>query len=302
MMTISRMAACALLPAAMALATAAPAQAHHETKQVCDEQGNCTTIAVSHEETRTEEPGSEETSSPQAPSTGTTPSGPSEPGYEPSFDMNDYDREAALAEWERQDPGAFNPITGEPAGPPPCGVLVVPYAYEACEDEETPEAPTAPRVTIEQVISMAMAKISLPKPAMGSAPCAGAGCKGTVGVPVWFWLEGNQWRTYSDSASAGDLTVSVSAKPSKLVWSLGDGQSVTCTSAGTPYTSSMGWASSPDCGLPNGYTKAGNYTATATITYDVTFGGDATGSTTVTRTSTEQVTVGEYQAVTSKRG
>lgn len=50
---------------------------------------------------------------------------------------------------------------------------------------------------------MAMAKISLPKPDMGSAPCTGAGCKGTVGVPVWFWLEGNQWKTYSDSASAG---------------------------------------------------------------------------------------------------
>lgn len=96
--------------------------------------------------------------------------------------------------------------------------------------------------------------------------------------------------------------MSVRAKPSKVVWSLGDGQSVTCTSAGTAYSSSTGWASSPDCGLPNGYTKAGNYTPTARITYDVAFGGDATGSTTVTLTSRMDVVVGEYQAVTSKSG
>ncbi|QBF45405.1 hypothetical protein [Janibacter limosus] len=302
MITFSKVTASVLLPAAMALATAAPAQADHQTKQVCDEQNNCTSIAVSHEETRTEEPGSEGHQS-EGQSTGNAPSGPSEPGYEVSFDMGDYDREAALAEWERQEPGAFDPTTGQPSGPPPCGVLVVPYVYEPCEaTPATPGTPTPPRVTIEQVISMAMAKISLPKPDMGSAPCTGVNCKGTVGVPVWFWLEGDQWKTYSDSASAGGLTVSVSAKPSKVVWSLGDGQSVTCTSAGTTYTSSMGWASSPDCGLPNGYTKAGNYTTTATITYAVTFGGDATGSTTVTSTSSEQITVGEYQAVTSKRG
>lgn len=147
MITFSRVAACVVLPAAMALATAAPAQAHHKTTEVCDSDGNCVTVAVSHEETQTEQPGSEghqseEHQSDETASTGNTPSGPSEPRYEVSFDMSDYDREAAFAEWERQDPDAFNPLTGEPAGPPPCGVLVVPYAYEACE--ETPATPGTP--------------------------------------------------------------------------------------------------------------------------------------------------------------
>ncbi|CAM4143960.1 hypothetical protein [Janibacter anophelis] len=213
-----------------------------------------------------------------------------------------YDRESAMAEWRERDPGAFDPITGMPSGPPPCDVFVIPYVYESCEGNEPEPAEPATTVTIEQVISMAMAQITLPKPAMGSAPCTDAECKGTVGVPVWFWLEGNQWKTYQDSASAGGLSVTVTAKPSQVVWDLGDGQTVTCTNAGTAYDAGKGWASSPDCGVPGGYTRAGDYTISASITYDVTISGDATGTDTVTRTSTADVTVGEYQSVVSSHG
>lgn len=248
-------------------------------------------------------------------SSGSGSSGFSQPGYSVPTTWDDYDRDATLAEWRRRDGGDFNGPDatlglpgatrpdGSPQGAPPCGILVVPYVFTPCEGQpNTPPAatPAQPQVTIFQVIQMAMAKIQLPAPDMGSAPCTDAGCKGTVGAPAWFWLEGDQWKTYSDSASAGGLTVSVSAKPSKVVWSLGDGQSVTCTSAGTPYSTSRGWASSPDCGIPSGYSKAGTYTMTASMTYDVTFGGDASSTTTLVRTSTSSVTVGEYQAVTTR--
>lgn len=160
---------------------------------------------------------------------------------------------------------------------------------------------TTTTVSIEEVVEQAKAKVKLPLPKIGSAPCADAGCQGTVGVPTWFWLDGDEWQSRSDSASVGGHSVTVTAKPSKVVWRLGDGQSVTCTGPGTKYEESMGWATSPDCGLPNGYKKAGSYTVTAELTYDVTVSGDATETETLTRSSSEEVTVGELQSVVSKK-
>lgn len=303
----SRMIAGVASATLLLMLSAAPASATSTTG--CeDATGVCITEGSEVVEETVTQPGSGQTSPGQSQSSGPSGQGSSEPGYSVPSTWDDYDREAAMAEWRRRSPESFGTslLTGstqQPTGAPPCGVLVVPYVYTPCEGEEPPEpAPQQPRVTIFQVINMAMAKIRLPAPDMGSAPCAEADCKGTVGVPVWFWLEGNQWRTYSASASAGGLDVSVTAKPSKVVWDLGDGQSVTCTSAGTAYDTSKGWASSPDCGVPGGYTQAGDYTVTASITYDVTFGGDASGTTTLTRTSTSDVTVGEYQSVVSSHG
>lgn len=158
-------------------------------------------------------------------------------------------------------------------------------------------ARTVTTVTVDEVVERAKAKIKLPKPNIGSAPCTDANCKGTVGVPVWFWLDGDEWQTRTDTASAGGNTVRVTAKPSKVVWKLGDGQSVTCDGPGTEYSESKGWATSPDCGLKDGYKSAGKYSVTADITYDVTVTGDANESETVTRSSSEPLTVREIQTV-----
>lgn len=94
--------------------------------------------------------------------------------------------------------------------------------------------------------------------------------------------------------------MTIKAKPSKVKWSLGDGQSVTCSSAGTPYEPSMGFTAGPDCGIKQGYQSAGRYTLTATVTYDVTFGGVASGTETVTQSSSERVTIGEAQAIVNQ--
>lgn len=196
-------------------------------------------------------------------------------------------------------------VYGVPQGAQ-CGVMPAPKCPEPTggapvQQVNAPGAPaqtvTTTTVTIEEVIEQAKAKIKLPKPTIGSAPCTGAGCKGTVGVPTWFWLDGSEWQEQSDSASAGGHSVTVTAKPSKVVWSLGDGQSVTCTGPGTKYVESMGWASSPDCGLPAGYKKAGSYTVTADLTYDVTVSGDANETESVTMSSSEDITVREIQVV-----
>ena len=318
-MTMTRIATGAASAALLLMTFVAPANAEgNGGGNGCNDNGQCSAWAQTETQEREEvdraeqAEQAEQAQQPAASNGAVAGGGDSDPGYRLPSTWEEYSAEEAMAEWRRRSPESFGPTglfgglddgSDQPTGTPPCGLLVVPYTYTPCEgEEEATDAPETPAVTIGQVISMAMARLSLPAPDMGSAPCADAGCTGTVGAPVWFWLEGDQWRTHSATASAGGLTVGIQAKPSKVVWKLGDGQSVTCTGAGTPYDTSKGWASSPDCGLPKGYTRPGSYTATATITYAVTFTGDASGSTTVTRSSTSNVTVGEYQAVGSRRG
>lgn len=149
--------------------------------------------------------------------------------------------------------------------------------------------------TPEMALTIAKAKLELDKPTMGTAPCTGQGCVGRVGVPVWLWTQ--EWQSKSVTATAGPHSITLTATPSKVVWSLGDGQSVTCTSAGTKYEKSMGWASSPDCGLSHGYKRMGHYTMTATMTWDVSWSGSLTGSETMTTSSSSPVRIGEIQVV-----
>ncbi len=57
-----------------------------------------------------------------------------------------------------------------------------------------------------------------------------AAWKYTVGVPMWMWVNQSA-TTYGPntaSASAGGITVTATAKVSKIVWQMGDGASVTC--------------------------------------------------------------------------
>lgn len=163
-----------------------------------------------------------------------------------------------------------------------------------------PARPAAPRVTREQVGQRAVDQLKLTAPSVGSAPCTEQGCQGTVGVPVWLWVEDGDGQALpqdSASASAGPYSVTATAKVSEVRWDLGDGQSITCTTPGTEFTKGMPWGSSPDCGFPHGWQKRGTYTLTATYVWDVSWSGSITGSDTQEISTTETVTVGEYQGI-----
>ncbi|SHH34576.1 ATP/GTP-binding protein [Streptomyces sp. 3214.6] len=126
----------------------------------------------------------------------------------------------------------------------------------------------------------------------------------TVGVPVWMWVNQSA-TTYGPniaSASAGGITVTATAKVSKIVWQMGDGASVTCNGPGTPYQASEGMAQSPTCGHLYSKTSAGSangkFQVTATSTWTIGWqGGGATGQLTEVRQSNVQVAIGEVQVV-----
>ncbi len=154
-------------------------------------------------------------------------------------------------------------------------------------------APAVPQFTPGDATRKALSLLVPPVPAIGSAPCHEAGCKGAVGVPVWLWTQ--PWTTETATATAGPYTVTATATPTQVVWTLGDGQQITCTTPGTAYDLKYGFTDSPDCGAR--YQKVGNHALTATMTYRVDWRGADQGSDVVTTTSSVPVRIGEYQVV-----
>ena len=147
---------------------------------------------------------------------------------------------------------------------------------------------------------MASARIRLDNPRIGSAPCTTAGCMGAVGVPVWMWVDGGL-PTRTATASVQGVSVTVTARMDRVDWSMGDGHTVTCYTAGTPYTTALGWRESPDCGYIYQQTSreqpGGTYPLRASAHWTIVFTGDYRATMNRTTTSVVQVKIGEYQTV-----
>ncbi|MGW1767317.1 ATP/GTP-binding protein [Streptomyces sp. NPDC002073] len=164
-----------------------------------------------------------------------------------------------------------------------------------------PESTTVDPAVLAQ---QALDKMLLRPPEIGITPKPGG--KGVLGMPVYLWTTTGP-ETYgpnSASASAGSVTVTATARVSKIVWSMGDGETVICTTAGTPYKPQYGIAPSPDCGhryeQPSSTTRTGKFHVTATSTWTIDWqvtGGGQTGQLSEVRTSSVDITVAEVQVV-----
>ncbi|MEU5524684.1 ATP/GTP-binding protein [Streptomyces sp. NPDC047860] len=161
--------------------------------------------------------------------------------------------------------------------------------------------PPVPQVDPQELAQRAVDSMTLLGPDIASPRAAG---KYTVGVPMWMWVNQSA-TTYGPntaSASAGGITVTATAKVSKIVWQMGDGASVTCNGPGTPYQASEGMAQSPTCGHVYSKTSAGakngKFPVTATSTWTIDWqGGGQAGQLTEIRQTNVQVAIGELQVV-----
>jgi len=105
--------------------------------------------------------------------------------------------------------------------------------------------------TPREVAQLAIADMKLTAINIGIAPKAADGSIGLVGMPVWMWVanpDQHTWGPITASASAGGITVTATARVLRITWEMGDGNQVTCTTAGTPYKAAYGNKKSPDCG------------------------------------------------------
>ncbi|MGL5827188.1 MAG: hypothetical protein ACRCYU_20580 [Nocardioides sp.] len=146
----------------------------------------------------------------------------------------------------------------------------------------------------------ALAMMNLRAVQIGIVPEDRPGSVGIIGLPTWMWVQSPSQSTFGPitrSASAGGYTVTATAKVSKVVWSMGDGKSVTCTGPGTPYADNYGKKSSPTCG--HTYTRQGRYTVTATSYWTLTWSGiGQSGTIPIDFATSTNVTMGESQVIT----
>lgn len=156
----------------------------------------------------------------------------------------------------------------------------------------------------EELARRALASIELLPPRAAVAPRKSKGA-GLVGLPVWMWASPGVGYFGPLTASASDrgLTVSITAKVDRIVWTMGDGKRVTCTGPGTAYKvdGPRAGLTSPDCGYHRGYLKAGTYRVSATTHWTVHWAssGGGSGDIAQTRTSgTVPIEIDELQVVT----
>jgi hypothetical protein len=152
----------------------------------------------------------------------------------------------------------------------------------------------------EQLAASAVNEMRLTGPEIGLS--IGPGQVGLVGVPVWLWtaVSPTTWGPNTATAAIPGLSVTASAQATRIVWNLGDGSTVECANAGTPYV--VGGIASPTCGHVYRVSSAGQpgdaFSVTATTTWRVTWsGGGRSGVLTVTHSSSTTVRIGELQVL-----
>ncbi|GIF74772.1 hypothetical protein [Asanoa siamensis] len=165
-----------------------------------------------------------------------------------------------------------------------------------------------------ELANRALASLDLLPPELGIAPEPGKA--GLVGLPVWLWVpadtdpgdDESSWGPLTASESEGGVTVNLVAVVERIVWDMGDGNTVTCTNPGTPYVRQGG--RSPTCGY-DGYRvaskrsaagKAVPFEVSATTTWSVTWGvGDDQGNTiggVFRESDVAEILIDELQVVT----
>lgn len=118
-----------------------------------------------------------------------------------------------------------------------------------------------------------------------------------VNVPTWLWVDQGWWQTYEATATAGRVTVTVTARPTSTSWSVGDGNAIRC-GAGHQWQPGLP-ESATDCS--HTYRRAaGGLELSATVSLEVTWtsnigvGGSLPA---ISRTSAIDVVVNEIQAI-----
>ncbi|OIV37025.1 hypothetical protein BIV57_13405 [Mangrovactinospora gilvigrisea] len=126
-------------------------------------------------------------------------------------------------------------------------------------------APPDPAVLAQQAFN----KMKLAAPGIHFTPNNGKA--GIVGMPVWMWIDDSPtgWGPQTGTAAAGGISVTVTAKVTRALWDMGDGDSVPCTQPGEPYSKSYGNAMSPQCGYR--YQQTGNFRVQVTTHWSVTW-------------------------------
>ena len=117
----------------------------------------------------------------------------------------------------------------------------------------------------------------LPLPVPQTAPPA---TEGVVSVGMWFWTGGSSWTERSVTAwvptPTGVLWARTTARPARLVYSSGDGATVTCTGPGPVWTAAAGDSTPSPC--MHTFGRAGTYPGRLGIEWSISWVSNNGGS------------------------
>lgn len=152
------------------------------------------------------------------------------------------------------------------------------------------------------VARLARDQLGLLAPRIASSPRTAQ----LVQLPTWLWLAGG-WQDVLATASVPGVSVTATARPESITWSMGDGATVSCTGPGTPYRSGVDpRSSSPDCGHTYRRSSAGapghEFAVSATVHWAVTWSGAGQSGAfpELTTTSSARFRVVESQALNTR--
>lgn len=190
--------------------------------------------------------------------------------------------------------------SGEPGFPPDDGIGGT-AGNTAGQGGNAGPPPPAPA----DVALMALAQLRLENPKISVNPADGN--LGLVGLPVWMWINSQDkhvWSTewLSQPLNLGGVSVTAYARSVKVVWNMGDGNTVVCNGPGRPYQpSDLGDMSK--CGHKYVTTSRGKtgdkFTVTGTVYWEAYY-TDAAGSHPLpgmTGTDTTTTRIGELQVL-----
>jgi hypothetical protein len=167
-----------------------------------------------------------------------------------------------------------------------------------------PSDSSAPTVNPGELAVEALERAPLPQPQITMAPSPDI--PQLVNLATYLWLPAEQWEPETVSATAGGVTSTVTATPMRVVWDMGQGDTVVCNGPGLPYRPDLPDEHQPsDCHYTYRASSAGQpgqaFTVTATVEWETTWavsgapGGGSLG--TVSRSSSIDVRVAELQSL-----
>jgi hypothetical protein len=165
-----------------------------------------------------------------------------------------------------------------------------------------------PPPTPEELAQRALLAMQLKRINIGIAPKPGPNSMGLIGMPTWMWVANPTAQTFGpiERSITDVITVTARAEVERVVWNMGDGNTVTCTGPGTPYHESYGKRRSPDCGHAYTRTSANQpnkaYTVSATAYWVLRWTGPGGTSGTIQTdfSNQAQIQVGEMQVIITR--
>jgi hypothetical protein len=158
-----------------------------------------------------------------------------------------------------------------------------------------------------ELAERAVDRMALRAPRIGATPLDPDAAL-LVGMHAWFWLEDAGPRSHGPierTVTAGPVSVTARATVTKVVWQTGDGTTVVCRGAGTPWAPQRGTGPSPTCGhrydLPSADEPDGAYRVRATTHWRVEWdGAGQSGVLTFTMSGSRALRVSELQVLQAR--